>query len=92
MKIFSSREGGSVLVSNPTLSLENFYQLNVVGLGGGGGGRGAVPQILIDACKPLNYTKIKRIYSRPPGSTARNIAIKLYFKKCPIVLAAVIVL
>ena len=35
MKIFSSREGGSVLVSNPTLSLETFYQLNVVGLGEG---------------------------------------------------------
>ena len=46
----------------------------------------------IDACKPLNSTKIKRIYSRPPGSTARNIAIKFYFKKCPGVLAAVIVL
>ena len=46
----------------------------------------------IDACKPLNSTKIKGIYSRPPGSTARNIAIKFYFKKCPSVLAAVIVL
>ena len=53
---------------------------------------GSSSDIDIDVYKPLNSTKIKRIYSRPPGSTARNIAIKFYFKNCPSVLAAVIVL